>query len=68
MSATNTAIPAPVSQTLPAVTIVTGPTEPQKTTEILNLSAWLAAFTAVVAASTTYAAFQSNVASLPQTP
>jgi hypothetical protein len=68
MSATNSKIPAPVSVTQGTVTVVSGPSEPMKEAEIENLSAFLSQMQAAIAASTTYAAFQTAMAALPQNP
>ncbi|MFY9983497.1 MAG: hypothetical protein WAK31_02015 [Chthoniobacterales bacterium] len=65
---TNTFLPTPVSVQLPAVDIVTGPSEPGKEQEIYNLSYFLAAMQTAIANSTSWAAFQTAMAALPPTP
>lgn len=68
MSPTNSKLPAPVSVIQGTVTVVSGPSEPMKEAEIENLSAFLAAMQAALAANTTYAGFAAAMLALPATP
>jgi hypothetical protein len=65
---TNTYLPTPVSVQQGAALIVTGASEPAKEKEIYNLSYFLTAMQAALAANTTYAGFAAAMLALPQNP
>ncbi len=65
---TNTDLPAPTSVQQGVVTIKTGSNPPASEAELYNLSYFLSAMQAAIAASTTYAQFAAAMLALPQNP
>jgi hypothetical protein len=65
---TNSPLPTPVSVQQGSIRVVTGASEPSKEQALYNHSYFLAAMQAALAGSSTFAAFQTAMAALPQTP